>query len=184
MAIGRISGGMLHSNLERQGVDLAFDGNLTYLDVTNRRVGINTDTPDYELDVNGNVRVSDVTIVGNVISSSNGITIDGNISADNVMSDRGFDQNNWNTLTQIGVYAINRVSWSGVTGAPTDSLVFTGLLEVLSSSNLSTVQIFRPNDGSEIDPNVEFIRSKFSTGSWTAWVKMVNNFQIVDCGSF
>lgn len=184
MAIGRISGSMLHSNLERQGVDIAFDGNLTYFDVTNRRVGINTDTPDYDLDVLGNVRVSEITVVGNVISGTDGVTIDGNLSAPNVMSDRGFDQNNWDSLTQIGVYAINRVSWSGVTGAPTDSLVFTGLLEVLSSSNLSTVQIFRPNDGSGVDPNVEFLRSKFSTGGWTAWVKMINNFQIVDCGSF
>ena len=118
------------------------------------------------------------------INATGNINVSGNVTAPNVLSDRGFDQNNWDTLTQIGVYAINRVSWSGVTGAPTDSLVFTGLLEVLSSSNLSTVQIFRPNDGSTINPNVEFIRSKFSTGGWTAWVKMINNFQIVDCGSY
>ena len=40
MAIGRISGPMLFNNLERQGVDLAFQSNLLYLDVTNLRVGI------------------------------------------------------------------------------------------------------------------------------------------------
>ena len=41
MAIGRISGSMLYSNLERQGVDLAFEGNILYVDVTNRRLGAN-----------------------------------------------------------------------------------------------------------------------------------------------
>jgi len=38
MAIGRISGSVLKSNLTRNGVDLAFETNLLYLDVTNSRV--------------------------------------------------------------------------------------------------------------------------------------------------
>ena len=42
MAIGRITGSVLKSNLTRNGVDLAFETNLLYLDVTNSRVCIGT----------------------------------------------------------------------------------------------------------------------------------------------
>ena len=53
MAIGRISGPLLKANLLRNGVDLAFETNLLYLDVNNSRVGINNATPQYDLDVTG-----------------------------------------------------------------------------------------------------------------------------------
>jgi hypothetical protein len=55
MAVGRISGPLLAQNLLRNGVDLAFETNLLYLDVTNGRIGIKTNSPQYELDVNGTV---------------------------------------------------------------------------------------------------------------------------------
>ena len=45
MAIGRISGQMLKSNLLRSGTDLAFETTLLVLDVTNSRVGIGTASP-------------------------------------------------------------------------------------------------------------------------------------------
>ena len=51
MAIGRISGSVLKSNLTRNGTDLAFETNLLYLDVTNSRIGINTSSPSALLDV-------------------------------------------------------------------------------------------------------------------------------------
>ena len=72
MAIGKIKGPMLYDNLERQGVDLSFDGNLVYLDVTARRLGVGTDTPQYGLDVPANVRVANLTILGNTITSNTG----------------------------------------------------------------------------------------------------------------
>jgi len=84
MAVGRISGPLLKSNLLRDGVDLAFETSLLYLDVHHTRVGINTSTPAYDLDVNGYVRTTnlevtgqlsvspDLTISGNTIRSSNG----------------------------------------------------------------------------------------------------------------
>ena len=53
MAIGRISGSVLKSNLTRNGVDLAFETNLLYLDVTNSRVGIGTSEPTSTLHVSG-----------------------------------------------------------------------------------------------------------------------------------
>ena len=64
MAIGRITGPMLVRNLERQGVDLAVEGNLIYFNVTDRFVGINTDVPKYYLDVNGNVFAGNTLTVG------------------------------------------------------------------------------------------------------------------------
>ena len=47
MPIGRITGPMLVKNLERQGIDLAVEGNLIYWDVSRRFVGVRTDTPKY-----------------------------------------------------------------------------------------------------------------------------------------
>ena len=61
MAIGRITGSVLKSNLTRNGVDLAFETNLLYLDVTNSRVGIGTSEPTTELQVNGTVTATSVT---------------------------------------------------------------------------------------------------------------------------
>ena len=73
MAIGRISGPMLFSNLDRQGVDLAFDSNLVYLDVTNRRVGITNSSPQYTIDSPGNVKLANITIQGRAFSSNTGV---------------------------------------------------------------------------------------------------------------
>ena len=81
MAIGRISGPLLKANLLREGVDLAFETDLLYLDVNNSRVGIKTNTPQYDLDVNGSVRapglevsdfanIGDINITGTTISTS------------------------------------------------------------------------------------------------------------------
>ncbi len=80
MAVGRITGPLLKQNLLRNGVDLAFETDLLYLDVNNTRVGINTATPQYDLDINGTARsidlissgtayVGDVRINGNTIST-------------------------------------------------------------------------------------------------------------------
>ena len=63
--VGRISGPLLKSNLLRNGVDLAFETDLLYLDVSNGRVGINTDTPSKSL------HIDNVTIENNQIRSTN-----------------------------------------------------------------------------------------------------------------
>jgi len=79
MALGRISGPLLKSNLLRNGVDLAFETNLLYLDVTNRRVGINTSTPSNDLHVNGTTRITTLNVsgtatLGTISFSGNSIT--------------------------------------------------------------------------------------------------------------
>lgn len=81
MAVGRISGPLLKSNLIRNGVDLAFETDLLYLDVNNQRIGVNTASPQHDLDVAGTTRsqkftvtdsatISDVVISGNTIDSN------------------------------------------------------------------------------------------------------------------
>jgi hypothetical protein len=61
--LGRIGGQVLTDNLLRAGVDLAFETNLLYFDVTNRQIGIRDSTPVYDLDVNNNIYTNDLTVV-------------------------------------------------------------------------------------------------------------------------
>ena len=77
MAIQRIGGNMLESNLTRVN-DLAFQTNLLYLDISNNRVGIKTNAPgNYDLDVNGTARIqSDLTVSGNATFTGD-LTVEG-----------------------------------------------------------------------------------------------------------
>ena len=83
MAVGRISGPLLKANLLRDGVNLAFETDLLFLDVVNGRIGIKTASPQYTLDVTGTTRttnlqttiqadVASFTLSSNIIASSNG----------------------------------------------------------------------------------------------------------------
>ena len=82
--IGRIGGKLLSENLVRNGVDLTFrnsatDSDLLYIDVNNDRLGINTDGPLNDLEINGDSRVDNsfyVTdtsaTVGNLLINTDG----------------------------------------------------------------------------------------------------------------
>ncbi len=81
MAIGRISGQLLKSNLLRAGENLAFETDLLYLDVVNSRIGIKTAAPSTDLDVNGHTRSTNLTVdtqlnVGDLHFTGNTITSD------------------------------------------------------------------------------------------------------------
>jgi hypothetical protein len=83
MAIGRISGQLLKSNLLRAGENLAFETDLLYLDVVNSRIGIKTAAPTTDLDVNGHIRSTNITVdnqlnIGNLHFTGNTITSDSN----------------------------------------------------------------------------------------------------------
>jgi hypothetical protein len=64
-SLGRISGKLLTDNLLRNGADLAFNTNLLYLNVTDGRIGINNDSPNYDLEISSDVRTT------NLIASNN-----------------------------------------------------------------------------------------------------------------
>jgi hypothetical protein len=59
---GRISGPLLSDNLLRSGVNLAFDTDALYLNVNNKFVGINTNTPTRTLDVFGDIYSKDLIV--------------------------------------------------------------------------------------------------------------------------
>src|SRR6056300_1206698 len=75
MAIGRISGSVLKSNLTRNGTDLAFETNLLYIDVTNSRVGIGTSEPTTALQVNGTTTTTGLTASGAIAANGSGNSI-------------------------------------------------------------------------------------------------------------
>ena len=124
--------------------------------------------------------------------TSNLVTVGGNVSAvgfvgngaglANVMTDRGVDSNNWDNLTQMGIYLVNRTSWSGTVGTPLDSQIFVGVLEVVNATNTALAQIFYPATVSE-DVKIQWNRSYWS-GSWTAWILMTNSSQTIIGGAF
>jgi len=124
--------------------------------------------------------------------ASNLVTVGGNVSAvgftgngaglANVMADRGGDPNNWNTLTQMGIYAVNRTSWAGTTGTPLDSQVYVGVLEVMNSGNTALSQVFYPGTvGADVE--VQWTRNNWAS-TWTPWILMTNDGQVITGGDF
>lgn len=138
MAVGRISGPLLKSNLIRNGIDLAFETDLLYLDVTNNRIGINTATPEHDLDVNGTIRTTNllldkltagnITIENNDISSSTGIINLG--TADNVVYHTKLDVDSFeindNTIRTTDSNANLELNPNG-----------TGSIELLANTNVT-----------------------------------------------
>lgn len=127
--------------------------------------------------------------LGNVVLSASGSTflINGEPvpEFDSVMTNRGADSNNWDNITTMGTYTVNRTSWSGTTGTPLDSQIFVGLLEVMTTStstDTAVTQIFYPGITNS-DPAIQFNRSNWD-GTWTAWYKILNQEQIVSGGLF
>jgi hypothetical protein len=108
-SLGRISGKLLSDNLERQGVDLAFDNDLLYLKVSpivtgtvgapefddrdpnlgkpgstsspGTAIGINTDVPIYTLDVNNAIRTNFLDVDNQINIDNISFNINGNISS-------------------------------------------------------------------------------------------------------
>jgi len=142
---------------------------------------------------NGNTSIDIQTASGNANISVGGVSnvavftpsgISGNgAGLTNVLADRGSDTNNWDTLTQMGVYLVNRTSWSGTQGTPLDSQIFVGLLEVQTTQSQTTTQIFYPGQVEASDVKMQWNRTLWS-GTWTPWVKMTNDGQQISGGVF
>jgi len=121
-----------------------------------------------------------LSVAGNVVA---GNFVGNGQALSSVMADRGGDSNNWNTLMQMGTYTVNRISWSGTSGTPLDSQVFVGLLQVSNSTNTAIEQVFFPGTVENGNVKIQWNRAYWS-GTWTSWVKIVNDFQVVTGGDF
>ena len=98
MAINRIAGQTLQSELLRDGENLAIqdtalDTPVLYVDIGNSRIGVNTDTPTVALDVTGNVLSNNIStgnvsasnvVVGNILIPSSGNINVGNVNIANL----------------------------------------------------------------------------------------------------
>lgn len=94
---------------------------------------------------------------------------------------QGTDPSNWDQNTTFGIYYVNRVSWSGTAGSPTEAAP-VGLLSVLVSEGM-VVQKYQPNDTTSLMGS-EWARTKSPSGSWTPWARTINDVGLTDGGSF
>jgi len=141
MAIGRISGPLLKANLVRDGVNLAFENDLLYLDVNTARIGVNNSSPSTDLDVIGTARAT-TTVVDNEVQVGN-FTIFGNtIQSDlNTISFQpsGDDPAVYNSKLQVDDFQIEGntistfVSNSNIEIEPNG----TGTIELTGDTNIS-----------------------------------------------
>jgi len=140
MAIGRISGSVLKSNLTRNGTDLAFETNLLYLDVTNSRVGIGTSEPTTALQVNG-------TITASGLSGLTSLAVDGVTLTDNTVKSNASNAN-----LELDANGSGKVSISGLL-FPTSDGSADQFLKTDGSGNLSFATV-STNSVSQGDSNV------------------------------
>lgn len=131
---------MLQSDLTRQGQDLSFDGNLIYLDVANRRVGVNTITPNVSFSVNGNVNANYylglistssqpfITNVGTLIS----LVVSGNITGGNIST---------NAITGTGLVVSGNVTANGINANSIVSNSISSSDVVITAANLGNLRI-------------------------------------------
>ena len=148
--LGRISGPLLSDNLLRNGVNLAFDTDVMYLDVNNKFVGFNTDTPVRTLDIFGDAYADDliVTTLADIAHFSFGGTgtLDqiANYRNENIIITP--DQTTDPVITFTGIGSTNKFSFVGadLTGFTDQNITFdpsgTGRLvigTVLDQTSLS-----------------------------------------------
>ena len=72
--LGRIGGQVLTDNLLRAGIDLAFQNDLLYLNVSTRKIGVNRSVPIYDFDLDGDAKTTDLTVVNQIAPGNLRIT--------------------------------------------------------------------------------------------------------------
>lgn len=151
--IGRINGPMLKDNLLRQGVDLAFETNLLFLDVNNHRIGINNSVPNEALDITGNVIFNtNLKISGANISSQN---FNGNITL----------TPNGSGKVVVSYLTPNRIPIASTSGSIVDdaNLSFVSNTLITSAANIANLQITN-NQIASINTNANINLTPNGTG--------------------
>ena len=131
MAVGRISGPLLKSNLIRNGIDLAFETDLLYLDVNNQRIGIKTATPTHELEVVGTTKTSN--LITDTRADIAQVTIENNTIS--------------TTASQLNLGTLDSVVYQNK--ARIDGIDIEG--NVISTNDSSADLEFRPNGTGKVD---------------------------------
>lgn len=193
MTINYVKGQILSSNLERDGIDLAFDTDLVYLDVGANRVGINTTTPASTLEVVGNITVGNVLIpnVGNISV--------GNVYINNLLdpvanSDAATKKYVLDNVGNIGTagnltFANTTISTSLANGNITLTATGTGLVTIAGTQGFiipagNTAQRPSPATQGTMRFNTDSLRVEVYDGSeWDVIVGGVTDQQINGDGS-
>lgn len=160
MAIGRISGALLFSDLDRQSTDLAFTTNgrpLAFMDFTNFRFGVNTNSVVDTFTVTGTANVSGVTkIFGNLVLASGvtstnsttgalvivgGMGVSGNLYAGNLFA-TNFSGNISNT-SGTSTFGNIAVTDSAVFGSisTANAVISGGYISALTNAYITTSSI-------------------------------------------
>jgi hypothetical protein len=166
MAIGRISGALLFSDLDRQSTDLAFTTNgqpLAYMDFTNFRFGVNTNSVVDTFTVTGTANVSGAAkIFGNLIAASgtasSGVTtgalvvvggagVSGNLYAGNLFA-TNFSGNITN-ISGSSIFGNIGVTYAGAFGSvnTANAVITGGYVNGLANLTVTTAQIVNFSSG-------------------------------------
>jgi hypothetical protein len=137
MAISFVAGSMLNSDLIRD-TNLAFNGDLIYLDVSGNAVGINTSTPASTLEVVGNITVGNIVIpnVGNVSLGNVNINNLANPVANSDAATKQYVLDNLGNIGNIGNLSVSNttISTSLANGNITLQSTGTGLVTIAGTA--------------------------------------------------
>ncbi len=195
MALGRIGGGVLKDNLERNGSNLNFKNTsgataLLHLDVTNKKIGINTESPatGYSLDiptalvstnlVSNNANIQNWTLDTNRIyqnsgdinlSGANGVFLSGLVTDNLTVNFNTFRSNQSNetiSLEPSGSGTVEMYADWNSTGNihATGNITFSGDL-VLGDDDTDSV-IFQSDVNSHILPDVNDVSELGSSSKY------------------
>lgn len=147
--LGRISGGLLNANLLREGTDLRFQNQLLYLDVTSKKLSVNSTPINKELYVNGTLRTDFIIIDAPKISVGNL-----EIGPDNLIK------------STSGTVIIDAADYVLTHEIQTLNLSVTN--NVISSITTDSQIEFRPTGTLEVYANTNVYGNLHSTGDITA----------------
>lgn len=148
---GRISGPLLSDNLLRSGINLAFDTDVMYLNVNNKFVGFNTNTPVRTLDIFGDIYSDDLII--NTQADIAHLSFGGTGTLDqiaNYLNESIYITPNQSTdpvIELTGIGSTNKFSFVGstLTGFTNQNIVFDPTGRLVLGTNIGATLVV-PND--------------------------------------
>lgn len=147
--LGRISGALLNANLLREGNDLRFQNQLLYLDVTSKRLSVNSTPINKELFVNGTLRTDFILIDAPKVNAGNLELGNGNL-----------------IKATTGTVILSGSDYVNAFDIRTDNIEITG--RKLSTYTTDTDLNLSPTGSLEIYANTNITGNLHATGNITA----------------